>query len=94
VEGWLIFLLAKLIDWPTVTIGTCAGLLAASWLRVLPVAVLASLIAELVITQVRGWTFSPALFALGVVAAVPWVALGFGLRAVVKRWVSPPRTGG
>ncbi|HVY44057.1 MAG TPA: hypothetical protein VG966_13560 [Hyphomicrobiaceae bacterium] len=76
---------AKLIDWPTIALGLCCGLLATSWRHIVPLALVASLLAELLLTQVRGWSLSASLFAIGAFAALPWVVLGHLSRALVQR---------
>lgn len=84
-DNLTIIAFAKLIDWSTIAIGLCCGLLATSWRHVVPLALVASLLAELLLTQVRGWSLSASLFAIGAFAALPWVVLGYLSRALLRR---------
>lgn len=87
-ENLAFLMTAKLMDWPTIAIGLCCGLLVRSWASVVPIALVASLLVELLIMQVRGWAFSPSLFAVGAIAALPWVGFGFAVRLFAHRMLS------
>jgi hypothetical protein len=76
---------AKLMDWPTVGLGLAGGLLATSWVGVVPITLIVALLVELVLMQVRGWALNLTLLAVGAVAALPWVGIGFALRRLARR---------
>lgn len=82
-NSFAVLAFAKLIDWPTLLLGLGCGLLARAWWHVIPLAIIASVVAEVVLMLVRGWSISLPLFALGVIAALPWVAIGYALRSFV-----------
>jgi len=93
VEGPLFLLVAKLLDWPTILAGICAGLLAWSRVGAAGMTLIAAVIAEVILTQVRGWPIRPYWIAIGVVAALPWAVLGFVLRSVILALVRKARPG-
>lgn len=90
-EGLLFLLVAKLLDWPTILAGICAGLLAWSRLGVAGMTLIAAVIAEVILTQVRGWPIRPYWVAVGVLAALPWAVLGFMLRTAILALVRKMR---
>lgn len=93
-EGPLFLLTARLLDWPTILCGVVAGVLAWSRIGILVLTLVASVAAELILTQVRGWPIRPYWLAVGAVAALPWAVLGFALRAAILGLVrkAGPRT--
>lgn len=92
-EGPLFLLEAKLLDWPTILAGISAGLLAWSRVGVVAMTLIAAVLAELILAQVRGWSIRPDWIAVGVVAALPWAVLGFVLRSVVLALARRARLG-
>lgn len=79
----LSLLLLKFLDWPTILAGISAGLLAWSGWSVAVAAIMAAIAAEVILMQVRGWPIRPYWIVVGLVAVLPWTALGFALRSLL-----------
>lgn len=84
-DTMLFLLQAKLLDWPTILAGLCAGLLAWSRSSAAALTLVAALIAEMILMQVRGWPIRPSWVVVGLVAALPWAALGYACRFLLLR---------
>ena len=92
-EEFLFLFVAKLFDWPTITIGIVAGVVAWSRSGVLVMAAATAVLAEFALVLVRGWPIRPYWLAVGFLAAVPWTSLGFLLRSVILTMMRKSRSG-